>query len=71
MSERIKHINENRIAAEDDAGKDVLCDVMNRRGWGAKAEQVLILQADKGSYLCLLFFDLYRFKRVKTCMSIK
>jgi len=63
-SERIKRINENRIAAEDEAGKDVLCDVMNRRGWSAKAEQVLKLQADKGGYLCLLFIDLDRFKRV-------
>ena len=63
-SERIKRINENRITAEDEAGKDVLCDVMNRRGWSVKAEQVLKLQADKGGYLCLLFIDLDRFKRV-------
>lgn len=64
VSARIKSIRTDKILAESEANTDVLCNVLNRRGWHKKANQVLSEFKQKGGIICLLYIDLNKFKQI-------
>lgn len=63
-AEQIKFMNQRRIIAEDEAISDPLCDVLNRRGWENKANLLLKDHELQSGYLCLLYIDLNKFKKI-------
>jgi diguanylate cyclase len=64
VSERIKSIQTDKILAESQANTDALCNVLNRRGWDKKVNEVLSEQQVKGGVICLLYIDLDNFKQI-------
>lgn len=62
VSSRIERIKIGRQRAENEANTDSLCDILNRRGWLSKAEDLRQLQQKKGGVLSLLYIDLNDFK---------
>ncbi|WP_371193604.1 diguanylate cyclase [Glaciecola sp. SC05] len=62
VSSRIEHIKNGKLLAENQANTDVLCNVLNRRGWLAQAEELLSLQKKQGGVIGLLYIDLNDFK---------
>ena len=63
VSMRIKDIQADKILAESQANTDVLCNVLNRRGWDKRVNEVLSEQKTKGGIICLLYIDLDNFKQ--------
>jgi diguanylate cyclase len=64
VSERIKSIQTDKILAESQANTDALCNVLNRRGWDKKVNEILSEQKIKGGVICLLYIDLDNFKQI-------
>lgn len=64
VSSRIKDLKLDKIRAQIDASTDVLCNVLNRRGWGAKANELLQYQEQNKGVLSLLYIDINDFKVV-------
>jgi diguanylate cyclase len=63
VSARIKNIQADKILAESQANTDDLCNVLNRRGWDKKVNDVLSKQKIEGGVICLLYIDLDNFKQ--------
>jgi len=64
VSSRIKDLKLDKIKAQIDANTDVLCSVLNRRGWEQKAKELLIYQENNKGVLSLLYIDINDFKVV-------
>lgn len=64
VSAKIKNMKQDKLLAESQANTDVLCNVLNRRGWDAKAETLLKEQQNKGGVIGLLYIDLDEFKQI-------
>jgi diguanylate cyclase (GGDEF)-like protein len=64
VSSRIKDLKLDKIRAQIDANTDVLCNVLNRRGWGNKAHELLQYQEHNKGVLSLLYIDINDFKVV-------
>ncbi|GAC28701.1 hypothetical protein GPAL_1839 [Glaciecola pallidula DSM 14239 = ACAM 615] len=62
VSSRIKDLKLDKIKAQIDANTDVLCNVLNRRGWGNKADELLQYQEQNQGVLSLLYIDINDFK---------
>jgi diguanylate cyclase (GGDEF)-like protein len=64
VSTRIRNIRTDKVLAESQANTDELCNVLNRRGWIKKVDEVLTEQKTKGGIICLLYIDLDNFKQI-------
>ena len=64
VTARIKNIRQDKLLAESQANTDVLCNVLNRRGWDKKANKMLSEQRTNGGAICLLYIDLNDFKQI-------
>jgi diguanylate cyclase len=64
VSSRIKDLKLDKIRAQIDANTDVLCDVLNRRGWEQKAQELLLYQEHNNGVLSLLYIDINDFKLI-------
>ena len=64
VSARIKNIQADKMLAESQANTDGLCNVLNRRGWDKKVNEVLNEQKAKDGVICLLYIDLDNFKQI-------
>lgn len=64
VSARIKNIKADKMLAESQANTDELCNVLNRRGWNKKTNEVLSEQKSNGGFICLLYIDLNDFKQI-------
>jgi diguanylate cyclase (GGDEF)-like protein len=64
VSARIKNIQTDKMLAESQANTDELCNVLNRRGWDKKVNEVLSTQKTQGGIICLLYIDLDDFKQI-------
>jgi len=64
VSSRIKDLKLDKIKAQIDANTDVLCNVLNRRGWENKAHELLQYQKHNKGVLSLLYIDINDFKVV-------
>lgn len=63
-SEKVKRLEHDKSQAFRDATTDLLCQVLNRRGWETSAEHMLQRHAKEGGALALLFIDLNKFKAI-------
>ncbi|WP_239024092.1 sensor domain-containing diguanylate cyclase [Paraglaciecola marina] len=61
---KVKNIKQDKLLAELQANTDELCNVLNRRGWEHKANQILIEQRAKGGVSALVYLDLNSFKQI-------
>ncbi|MFT2090171.1 diguanylate cyclase [Paraglaciecola sp. 2405UD69-4] len=66
---RVKNIRQDKIRAESQASTDELCNVLNRRGWELRANQLLNQQRLNGGVTCLLYLDLNDFKQINDKMG--
>jgi diguanylate cyclase len=64
VSERIKKLKNDKNLAEAEANVDHLCNVLSRRGWSKRAQNLVEQQKQKGGMLGLLYIDLNSFKQV-------
>lgn len=64
VSARIRNIQTDKMLAESQANTDELCNVLNRRGWDKRVNEVLSEQNNKGGVTCLLYIDLDDFKQI-------
>jgi diguanylate cyclase (GGDEF)-like protein len=64
VSSRIERIKISRQQAENDANTDVLCNILNRRGWSVKTKGLLDIQRKKGGVISLLYIDIDNFKDI-------
>lgn len=64
VSSRIKILKLEKTKAQIDANTDVLCEVLNRRGWEQNAAELLILQKHNEGVLGLLYIDINDFKLI-------
>jgi diguanylate cyclase len=64
VSSRIKDLKLDKIRAQTDANTDVLCNVLNRRGWEQKAQELLFYQEHNNGALSLLYIDINDFKLI-------
>jgi diguanylate cyclase (GGDEF)-like protein len=64
VSARIKNIQASKLIAESQANTDELCNVLNRRGWDKKVNEMLAEQKASNGIICLLYIDLYDFKQI-------
>ncbi len=64
VSSRIKILKIETIKAQIDANTDVLCNVLNRRGWEKIAAEVLTYQRHHEGVLGLLYIDIDDFKLI-------
>lgn len=64
VSARIKNIKADKMLAESQANTDELCNVLNRRGWNKKTNEVLSEQKTNVGFICLLYIDLNDFKQI-------
>ena len=62
VSSRIKILKLEKTKAQIDANTDVLCKVLNRRGWEKNAADLLIFQRHNQGVLGLLYIDINDFK---------
>ena len=61
---RIQLIKDEKLLAQTEANTDVLCDVLNRRGWMQQAELLISRQAKQGGLIGTLFIDIDNFKSI-------
>ena len=64
VSSRIKTLKIEKTKAQNDANTDVLCEVLNRRGWEQTAAELLIFQKHHQGVLGLLYIDVNDFKLI-------
>jgi len=64
VSSRIKILKLEKTKAQMDANTDVLCKVLNRRGWEQNAAELLIYQKHNQGVLSLLYIDINDFKLI-------
>jgi len=64
VSARIKDLKLDKIRAQTDANTDVLCNVLNRRGWEEKAQELLCYQEHNNGVLSLVYIDINDFKLI-------
>lgn len=64
VSSRIKELKLEKTKAQTDANTDVLCNVLNRRGWEQKAKAYLSYHEQESGMLSLLYIDINDFKQI-------
>lgn len=64
VSSRIESIKIAKQRAEAQANTDVLCNILNRRGWVTKTEELLSMQRKSGGLLSIFYIDLDNFKAI-------
>lgn len=64
VTSRIRHMQKRGKQAEQEANTDMLCTVLNRRGWLYEADKLLQAQEQNSSLIGLLYIDLDDFKRI-------
>lgn len=64
VSSRIKDLKLERTQAQTDANTDVLCNVLNRRGWDNKAGDFLEYHKKNAGVLSILYIDMNDFKYI-------
>lgn len=61
--ERLAQMLENELTSDYVAHRDTLTGLLNRRGFNARARDVLALAQDAGTHATLFLFDLVNFKK--------
>tara|TARA_R100001143_G_scaffold13073_1_gene14610 strand:+ start:10106 stop:12253 length:2148 start_codon:yes stop_codon:yes gene_type:complete len=61
--ERLAQMIENELTSDYVAHRDTLTGLLNRRGFNARARDVLALAQDAGTHATLFLFDLVNFKK--------
>ncbi|WP_161795026.1 diguanylate cyclase [Arsukibacterium sp. MJ3] len=64
VSRRIGRITLAKEKAENDAGLDMLCNILNRRGFTTKAKELINLQRQTGTTLGIFYVDIDNFKQL-------
>jgi diguanylate cyclase (GGDEF)-like protein len=64
VSLRIQGISTAKKQAETEANTDLLCNVLNRRGWMNRTNDLLSAQREQGGLLSLFYIDLDNFKQI-------
>lgn len=62
VSSRIKDFKLEKTQAQIEASTDILCNVLNRRGWEQRANDILAYQKQHAGVLSLLYIDIDQFK---------
>lgn len=64
VSRRIGRIAVAKERAENDANMDILCNILNRRGFTLKAQQLLSMQRQSDTLLAVFYVDMDKFKQL-------
>lgn len=64
VSRRIGRIAVAKERAENDANMDILCNILNRRGFTLKAQQLISMQRQSDALLAVFYVDMDKFKQL-------